>query len=104
MIVNLQPDETELAMRKTVAKVEVGTVIEGTLKPEILALSFFQVLERIDEDAAEEYRASVEAMEEPEYLVDDLMSSINDRTPEGFYFGAHPGDGADFGFWETEED
>jgi len=33
------------------------------------------------------------------YLFDHVEEH---HTPEGFYFGSHPGDGADFGVWESE--
>ena len=36
-------------------------------------------------------------------LEEDLVYLLDNLAPEGYYFGAHPGDGADFGFWETEE-
>jgi len=32
-----------------------------------------------------------------------LFDMMNSYAPDGFYFGAHPGDGADFGFWINEE-
>lgn len=37
------------------------------------------------------------------YLLESLFDILNDAAPEGCYFGAHPGDGSDFGFWECEE-
>jgi len=46
--------------------------------------------------------------EEVRTLVSEVLSEIfdtlNDHAPEGMYFGAHPGDGADFGFWQCEDD
>ena len=36
----------------------------------------------------------------------DLMEELEDvlvkYAPEGYYFGAHPGDGSDFGYWKQE--
>ena len=33
----------------------------------------------------------------------DLEGLLNECAPEGFYFGAHPGDGSDLGFWAVED-
>jgi hypothetical protein len=33
---------------------------------------------------------------------EDLPNLLNEVCPPYFYFGAHPGDGADFGFWLSE--
>ena len=37
------------------------------------------------------------------YLLEELFNILDDHSPEGFYFGTHPGDGSDFGFWQIEE-
>ena len=35
-------------------------------------------------------------------VLDELYQALNDEAPDGHYFGAHEGDGAEFGFWPTE--
>jgi hypothetical protein len=44
-----------------------------------------------------------EDQEEASYLVDDLQSALSSLCPPLVYFGAHWGDGADFGFWPDLE-
>jgi len=52
-----------------------------------------------EDDAAEWWDS-----EDASYLLnEELLDSLCDCAPEGFYFGAHEGDGSDFGFWEDEE-
>lgn len=41
--------------------------------------------------------------EEASEWCNSLIDELNARAPEGCYFGAHPGDGSDFGFWECGE-
>ena len=36
------------------------------------------------------------------YFLDELFDILNNYAPDGYYFGAHPGDGSDYGYW-TEE-
>jgi hypothetical protein len=38
------------------------------------------------------------------FMLDVLFDYLNNCAPEGRYFGAHIGDGSDFGFWESEDD
>lgn len=39
-------------------------------------------------------------------LLQDLCDVLDSYAPTGRYFGTHPGDGSDFGFWQfdLEED
>lgn len=30
----------------------------------------------------------------------DLFDALDSYAPDGYYFGAHEGDGSDFGYWE----
>lgn len=38
------------------------------------------------------------------YLNEDIWDYLNGVAPKGYYFGAHPGDGSDYGFWKVEEE
>ena len=37
------------------------------------------------------------------FLNEELFDTLNNYAPEGYYFGAHEGDGSDFGYWKIEE-
>lgn len=93
-----------------------GTVSYGTLRNEDLLSSFSDELEFLVQQNAEEWvgkpgrrdmylalvgeaREVNPASEEAHYLIDELCDCLNDFAPPGHYFGTHPGDGADFGFW-----
>lgn len=52
--------------------------------------------------AAEDDEADWWQSEDATYLLVDIMDALNLCAPEGTYFGAHPGDGSDFGYWPEE--
>lgn len=98
---------------------ELGTVIHGTHRPEDLIPAFYTlaarlvgegyrkglVLERARRwiSADVEERPSLETNESAEELIYALMDLLDACAPEGYYFGSHPGNGSDFGFWKLEE-
>jgi hypothetical protein len=92
----------------------VGSVSSGTMREEDLIPAFEAVLDaagagydRPDAVArllAGEGLAGAEWAEVAWYLNEDLFGALCDIAPEGCYFGSHPGDGADYGFWPVEEE
>ena len=93
-------------LSKMPAKVEIipGTLIHGTLRTEDLIEAFRAELSRIDSIA----EAAIVPADDPEsedaqYELDELFEVLDRYAPEGYYFGAHEGDGSDFGFWPIEE-
>jgi hypothetical protein len=106
------------------------SVSHGTLREKDLLPRFVEVLDELKEEATfaprsdsplqVEFIDRVETrlgdierrIEHPEYYKSDsmpwdlrmLFDLLNRFAPEGFYFGTHPGDGSDFGFWEVEKD
>lgn len=103
----------------------VGTVINGTLLPADLIQAFLEQLEVMNGQRAGEIRKEyahvftqlpelakmscpVDDKEAQHLCIDagecfeDLIDALNACAPEGLFFGSHPGDGSDFGFWPVE--
>lgn len=104
-----------------------GSISEGTLKPEDLIPAFAEALairlEELEKEQQTRNRSSgelqraVEDLEQvelrlaaPDYFEsgdadEDLQwleELLEHYAPPGHWFGAHPGDGADFGFWPLD--
>ena len=70
-----------------------------------LILSYHNVLEIRPEAKWDDLssRWSGEPIGSPSEIIADAFYELNALCPDGYYFGSHPGDGALFGVWETEE-
>lgn len=99
------------------AKVYIGSISHGTLRTEDLLEAFADELEIIgighdgEIKEARELLAigadewSDEQQEHAAYLINEvLIDALNEYAPPHTYFGAHEGDGSDFGFWRYPED
>lgn len=91
---------------KMSAKVQIlpGTIIHGTMRNADLIPAFRRELERIDAIA----EGAIVPAEDPDSddgceELNELFDVLDRYAPEGMYFGAHPGDGSDFGFWPIED-
>lgn len=92
---------------------ELGSVSTGTLRNEDLIPIFYSLLVDLGGDpdildlAYDPDRATDEEYfnsEDAGWDVAALMDALSDHAPDGAYFGAHPGDGADFGFWTIDDE
>jgi hypothetical protein len=91
-------------------KITLGTVSHGTLRTEDLLSAFSSELSCIGPTDPEHVTLliAVESVtdfdgEEASDLVNDLADALNEYAPDGCYFGAHDGDGSDFGFWSLDD-
>ena len=105
---------------ETTHKVQIGSISEGTLRTEDLLEAFAWELrylaktpstsnashiqlawlayEMLEADGMDDGMGD-EREEEAAELVSELIDALQEYCPPFVYFGAHPGDGADFGFW-----
>lgn len=79
----------------------------GTMKSEHLIDAFeIFAIETDDKELQElidKWRESEDEEEKHWILNEDIWDYLNDIAPDGCYFGGHPGDGCDYGFWNFED-
>lgn len=103
-------------------EIPLGTLSHGTMRSEDLIPIFYSFLKRhatfeargafwsawsdarLEIESGDIVAWIEESQERADYLLEDLFEELDLMAPEGFYFGAHPGDGSDYGFWKVEED
>ena len=97
----------------------IGSISHGTLRTEDLLPDFVSLLRelghrgkrngafdrasRIVNLSARHGEIPEGLREEADELVNDLCDLLDEFAPEFCYFGSHPGDGSDFGFWVSED-
>jgi len=100
-----------------------GSISHGTMRECDLIPTFMAELTECDPKAAaqitDEYgQAFIDRCSDPNgldysltnemdrqsWLMEALFDALDACSPEGHYFGAHPGDGADYGWWESDAD
>jgi hypothetical protein len=90
----------------------IGSISSATMKPDDLIPSFCselrylghkskklsQIEHEINKVNTDKYYES----EECEYDLESLFDMLNDHALPYMYFGSHPGDSSDYGFWVSE--
>jgi len=89
-------------------KPTIGTVLSGTMRAEDLIPAFLNLADDLglSVDTMLQYATLPEGYYESEdamYDLAQLFEALDSIAPEGCYFGAHPGDGSDYGFWPCED-
>lgn len=98
-----------------------GSVSHGTLREQDLLGTFWGILAEYDNDRAANLAIEYDLDDtnhgaddwetwadenlggDTQWLLEDLFDALGELAPEGTYFGAHPGDGSDFGFWAHDD-
>ena len=83
----------------------IGTISEGTMRPEDLIPAFAGELKSLDTEG--EYTSLIAEAEKitdwesdnVNYILEELFDALDSFSPPYCYFGSHPGDGSDCGFW-----
>lgn len=102
--------------RKFRKHVNIGTVSHGTMRPEDLIPAFLAELES-QKPLQRKHRSLVaditKRLAEPDYYsdgpddsvqydMDALFDALDCYCAPYFYFGTHPGDGSDYGYWLSD--
>lgn len=90
-----------------------GSVSSGTMREEDLIPCFIDTIKYFNKSQAkrlEREEVKLQAIEDEDekmdllsyFLNETLFDALNDYAPPYHYFGSHPGDGTDYGFWLSE--
>lgn len=99
-------------MQTKARKVSLGSVSHATMRPEYLIPAFLTELKSLGGKCKTKYQQleNLDRLtdaywdsEEPSYDLETLFDALNELAPPYVYFGAHEGDGSDYGFWPSIE-
>jgi len=91
---------------------EPGSVVTHAYKEEDIIPALLDELrkydpiqvDRLETQIPEEPDAEWWESEEAQWLIEDLYNDLDEYAPPGYWFGGHPDDPADIGYWPAEED
>jgi hypothetical protein len=86
----------------------LGSVSTGTLRAEDLLPAFANALADLEGNRNRPLIVAADGeidyeSERASFLLGDMQDALEVSCPPFVFFGAHPGDGADFGFWPDME-
>lgn len=92
----------------------IGSISHGTMRPEDLIPAFVDCADKLRLTRHQRVRlrriqhdmkiAGYYTNEAADYDLNEVLVTILDEyAPPFFYFGSHPGDGADYGFWLCDD-
>ena len=89
------------------------SISHGTMRTQDLIPAFLDVIRDTPEYVPVRKASPAAAMEDKEAggwnsegaegLLESLVDTLDSYSPEGYYFGAHLGDGSDYGFWKMDK-
>lgn len=89
------------------------SISHGTMRTQDLIPAFLDVIRDTPEYVQVMNATPAHAMEDKEAdwwnsddaagLLESLFDTLDSYSPEGYYFGAHLGDGSDYGFWKMDK-
>lgn len=97
----------------------LGSVCSGSHRARDVIPALYRVLEDLAPTIAERIQKDYAALwddkrnwskledelpEEVDHLTNELFDNLDLLAPPGYRFGAHEGDGADFGYWKTDDE
>lgn len=64
---------------------------------------YVQLMAVIPDYASDDKNSDWWNSEDATMLLESLFDTLDLYAPDGYYFGAHPGDGSDYGYWKQTE-